>query len=212
MLIFSLDTSSRTSVASSLGTVAERSRMARICSSRCVRILPSMDFSRTWQVSTTHLLFAFALTSLFLLSKFMLKSRRSPKCHGPGGVCLSQQRMMAHPRLFAAIRPSTYPVLVCHPSPSTMRPLRLHNHLDPRHGLSKCYITKFHRISSMEAILDTAKWIPSRAQIQNSRSLAKVTGLPYRPLLVYVLFFSTFFLSPSLILSFSQGGYAFPRV
>jgi len=52
----------------------------------------------------------------------------------------------------------------------------------------------------MEPIPDTAKWIPLRVQTQNSPSLARVTGLLYRPLLVYVIF-PPFLFVPSLILS-----------
>ena len=137
----------------------------------------------------------------------MAKSRPSRKCQDRGGVCQSHQRMMARPWLSVAhsvaMDPFTNPVPVCHPSPSTMRPPRPHILLDPRHELSKCYITKFHKISSMEAIPDIEKWIPLRVQTQNSPSLARVTGLLYRPLLVYVVLPPFFLVLPSLILSFS---------
>ena len=39
------------SVASQLGTAVGRLRMGRICSSRCVKIVPFTDCSKTWQVS-----------------------------------------------------------------------------------------------------------------------------------------------------------------
>jgi hypothetical protein len=137
----------------------------------------------------------------------MAKSRHSRNCQDRGGVCQLHQRMMARPRLlvahFVAMDPFTNPVPVCHPSPSTMRPLRLRIPLDPRHELSKCYITKFHRISSMEAIPDIEKWIHLRVQIQSNPSLARVTGLLYRPLLAYVILPPFILILPSLILSFS---------
>ena len=61
----------------------------------------------------------------------------------------------------------------------------------------------------MEAILGIEKWIHLRVQTQNSPSLARVSGLLNRPLLVYGI--SLPFL-PSSLLTPSQGGYALTRV
>lgn len=51
VLIFFIDILFRMSVVSQLGTVVERLQMGRICSLRCVRIVPFTVFLKIWQVS-----------------------------------------------------------------------------------------------------------------------------------------------------------------
>lgn len=58
MLIFLLDTLFRMSGALQLATVVERSRTGRICSFRCVRIVPFTDFLKIWQVSTRRICYS----------------------------------------------------------------------------------------------------------------------------------------------------------